>query len=73
MVVMGRQVLSMMVKFGQGQVGHTSHSHAVRPPDMGLLKIKNNLSIYIASLRLRIGGVQAALQGDVIMMHTPAD
>ena len=47
----------------------------VRPPDLGLVKVKGNLPIYIASLRRwsRIGGVKAELQGDVVMMHASSD
>ena len=48
---------------------------SVRPPDLGMVKVKGNLQIYIASLKRwsRIGGVKAELQGDVVMMHASAD
>ena len=48
---------------------------SVRPPDLGMVKVKGNLQIYIASLKrwARIGGVKAELQGDVVMMHASSD
>ena len=51
----------------------SSSSHAPKPPDISLLKDKNNLSIYVASLRRwsRIGGVEPELQADVVLMHAP--
>ena len=63
------------VPLAQSQSQAFTSIASVRPPDLGLVKVKGNLPIYIASLRRwsRIGGVKAELQGDVVMMHTSSN
>ena len=63
------------VPLAQSQSQAFTSIASVRPPDLGLVKVKGNLPIYIASLRRwsRIGGVKAELQGDVVMMHASSD
>jgi len=51
----------------------SSSVNTSKPPDLSLLKNKDNLPIYIASLRRwsRIGGVLPELQADIVLMHAP--